>query len=167
MLDKRGAVMETARAVSDLIREKNLKGAVIGGIAVVLHGYVRTTRDVDVWMNETLQEARPLLESRGFVFNKAERQFEREGVPVHLVPNEMAKPTPRRKIELEGIVTVELADLINLKLQSGMKNVARAQDIADVVGLIRERKLGSGFAAKLEKSLRAEFNKLVKAVRAK
>jgi hypothetical protein len=42
--------------------------------------------------------------------------------------------------------------------------MTRAIDIADVIGLIRANKLTGQFAAKLQKSLRAEFRKLVKAV---
>jgi predicted nucleotidyltransferase len=52
MLEKRGAVLETARRVSHLLRDNKINGAIIGGVAVVLHGHVRTTKDVDVFINE-------------------------------------------------------------------------------------------------------------------
>ncbi len=165
MLDKRGAVMETARAVSRVLRAHKIRGAVIGGVAVVLHGHVRTTKDVDVLVQQPLERFRQILESEGFEFNASEREFMHEGVPVHLVPGDMAVPAPREMVELEGVLTISLVDLINLKLTSGMKNLARAQNIADVVGLIRERALTSALAAKLDQSVRGEFKKLVKAVR--
>ena len=43
---------------------------------------------------------------------------------------------------------------------------ARAQDIADVVGLIRVRGLTSEFASRLERGVRREYRRLVRAVRA-
>jgi hypothetical protein len=67
-------------------------------------------------------------------------------------------------MEIEQVLTVSLPDLINLKLRSGLKHVTRAQDLADVIGLIRAHHLRGDFAGKLEKSLRPEFRKLVKAV---
>jgi hypothetical protein len=46
MLEHRGAILDTAREVSDLLRQHKIRGAIVGGIAVVLNGHLRTTRDV-------------------------------------------------------------------------------------------------------------------------
>lgn len=165
MLEKRGAVLETARKVSQILRDNTVDGAVIGGVAVVLHGYIRTTKDVDVFVRQPLEELRPLLESNQFTFDANRREFEHDGVPVHLVPADMALPAPRETIEREGVLTVSLIDLINLKLTSGLKSLARAQDIADVVGLIRANNLDTSLTPRLDRSVRSEFKKLVKAVR--
>lgn len=148
-----------------ILRENDVPGAVIGGVAVVLHGYVRTTKDVDVFVQQPLRTFKPILESAGAKFDRANRQFLLDDVPVHLVDEEMIQPPPKQTVLIEEIETVSLPDLINMKLRSGTKNLARAQDIADVVGLIRERKLTNTFAARIDKSLRAEFRKLVAAVR--
>ena len=51
-----------------------------------------------------------------------------------------------------------------MKLESGSKNVLRAQDLADVIGLIRQNELTSEFARHLDKSLRSAYRKLVKAI---
>jgi hypothetical protein len=51
-----------------------------------------------------------------------------------------------------------------MKLASGIKNILRAQDLADVIGLIRQKRLTSEFARKLDKSVRPEYRKLVKAI---
>ena len=40
MLDKKGAVLETAVKVSRLLQQHHLDAAVIGGVAVVLHGHI-------------------------------------------------------------------------------------------------------------------------------
>ena len=45
-----------------------------------------------------------------------------------------------------------------------MRNMLRAQDLADVIGLIRHNRLTSEFAKHLDKSLRPTFRKLVKAI---
>lgn len=166
MLEKRGGVMETARSLSRLMREKHIRGAVIGGVAVVLHGHIRTTRDVDILVQQPLEDLRPLLESHGLTFDPVKREFTHEGVPVHLVPQEMVRPEPKEFIELEQITTLRLADLISAKLHSGTKNIARAQDLADVIGLIRHNSLTSTFASQVDRPMRGEFRKLAKAVRA-
>jgi hypothetical protein len=163
MLENSGTVLDTARVVSRLLRQAKIKGAVIGGIAVVLHGHVRTTRDVDVLMWQPLEDFARVLGESGATHDREEREFLLEGVPVHLVPEEMGGGAVNTE-EIEGVLTIGLADLVEMKLRSGMKNLARAQDLADVVGLIRARKLGSAFAAKLDKNVRPEFRKLVKAV---
>ena len=164
MLDKRGAVMETARTISRLLRENHIRGAIIGGVAVVLHGYVRTTKDVDVLVQQPLEDLRAVLEREGLRFDASRREFSNEGVPVHLVPQEMVRPEPKHFVELEEITTLRLADLISTKLHTGTKSVTRAQDIADVIGLIRHHKLTATFASQIDRPMRVEFRKLLKAV---
>jgi hypothetical protein len=165
MLDKRGAVLETARRISSLMRENSIPGAVIGGVAVVLHGHLRTTKDVDVWIDQPLASFRPLLESLGTEFDRNKREFLLGSVPVHLVDQSMVRPAPQHTVVIDEITTVSLPDLITMKLRSGLSHITRAQDIADVIGLIRHQRLNSEFASKIDKSLRAEFKKLVTAVR--
>ena len=62
-------------------------------------------------------------------------------MPVHLVTIEQLKQAPRKTVEIEGITTVSLEDLIEIKLRSGSSNVLRAQDLADAIGLIRHHRL--------------------------
>lgn len=165
MLDKRGAVLETARRVSRLLREHDLRGAVIGGVAVVLHGHVRTTRDVDVFCVDDLSRYKPIFESAGATFNKANKEFVLDDIPIHLVDADMVKPAPRHFVVIEDVTTIDLPDLINLKLHTGLSKVTRAQDLADVIGLIRSHNLNSTFAARLDKPLRVPFRKLVAAIK--
>jgi hypothetical protein len=58
----------------------------------------------------------------------------------------MLQPAPANFVELEGVTTLKLADLINVKLTSGLTSIARAQDIADVIGLIHAKKLGASYS---------------------
>jgi hypothetical protein len=161
MLHGKGAILEVARKVSRILEER---GAVIGGVAVVLHGHVRTTSDVDVYIAGSLSDAGKELETAGATFTPERKEFSCDGVPIHFVTLEQAAIEPQNFVELEGVRTVSLADLINLKLHSGTRNVTRAQDLADVIGLIRVHQLGGDFAPLLHKSVRSDFKKLAKAV---
>jgi hypothetical protein len=165
MLDKRGTVLDTARRISALLRDNEIAGAVIGGVAVVLHGHIRTTKDVDLYVRQPFAELRPVLEASGAAFDPVNREFVLNGVPIHLVGDELVQPTPRRTVIIEDVTTVSLADLISIKLRSGLSKVTRAQDIADVIGLIEHHKLGGTFVTRIDKSVRAEFKRLLKAVR--
>jgi hypothetical protein len=165
MLEKRGAVMETAVKVSRILKKRDVDGAIIGGVAVVLHGYVRTTRDVDVAIRGPLDSCKEAFEDAGLTFDAKKREFDCDGVPVHLVPEEMARLSDADFIQIEGVQTVPLAELISIKLRSGLSSRARAMDLGDVVGLIRAHSLGNSFATKLDRAVRKEFKKLVEAVR--
>jgi hypothetical protein len=165
ILEKRGAVLEIAREVSRLMREAGLSGAIIGGIAVVLHGHIRTTKDIDIFMPPPLEPLADLLKTHGFAFDRKERAFIKHGVPIHLVLPEQTGSVSQETVEIEGITTVTLADLINIKLRSGSTNLLRAQDLADVIGLIRHHQLTGSFAQHLDKSLRLTFRKLARMVR--
>src|SRR5688572_7590121 len=92
MLEKRGAVLETAQKVSRILEKADISGAVIGGVAVVLHGHVRTTRDVDVFVRGKLEDCRRPFVEAGMVFDAKDREFVCDGIPVHLVPEKMVEP---------------------------------------------------------------------------
>jgi hypothetical protein len=164
ILDNRGAVLDIAREVSRLMRAAGIRGTVIGGVAVVLHGHVRTTRDVDIFIPPPLEPLADLLTASGFTFDRAGRAFVRQGLPVHLVLPEQVGPPPKEIVEIEGVTTVSLADLIGMKLRSGGADPLRAQDLADVIGLIRHHRLTGGFARHLDRDLRPAFRRLVRLI---
>ncbi len=164
LLDKRGTILDIAREVSTLMRDADIAGVVIGGVAVVLHGYIRTTNDVDVLIHPPLEPFADLLTANGFSLDEKEKQFIKQGVALHLVLPDQVKQSVSETVEIDGVTTVSLADLIEIKLQSGSENLLRAQDLADVIGLIRHHQLTGGFARHLEKSLRPAFRKLVRLI---
>ncbi len=61
---------------------------------------------------------------------------------------------------------VSLKDLIAIKLRTGLNNFGRTKDIADVEALIGLVPLDKRFAGKLPRDLRADFKRIVEAVRA-
>jgi hypothetical protein len=161
-LDGQGAILDLARELSRLMSEAGVSGAVIGGIAVVLHGHVRTTKDIDLFVPGPPEPLGELLLAHGFAFDAARREFRRDEIPVHLVTRQQVEQAPRRIIEIEGVKTVSLEDLVEMKLRSGTANLLRAQDLADAIGLIRRHSLTGEFARSLDKSLRPTFRRLVK-----
>jgi hypothetical protein len=162
LLDKRSTILDLARELSLLLRRNGIDGAVIGGIAVVLHGHVRTTKDIDIFVVGSLQSFGDLLTASGFTLDPQKQEFVREGIPVHLVTIEQLKQAPKRTVEIEGITTISLEDLIEIKLRRGSSNVLRAQDLADAIGLIRHHRLTGEFARHLDKALRPIYRKLLK-----
>jgi Nucleotidyltransferase of unknown function (DUF6036) len=164
LLDKRGTILDIAREVSQLMRAAGLPGVVIGGIAVVLHGHVRTTKDIDICLSPPLEPLAELLTANGFTFDGVKKEFVKQGVAVHLVLPEQVGLPLQQVVDIEGITTVTLADLIGMKLRSGSTNLLRAQDLADVIGLIRHHRLTSSFARHLDKTLRPAFRRLVRMI---
>ncbi|MEX2214817.1 MAG: DUF6036 family nucleotidyltransferase [Phycisphaeraceae bacterium] len=156
-------ILDLAREVSALIIGHGIDAAVIGGVAVVLHGHLRTTLDVDVYTTQS-KELAAALEAAGFVFNAKDRQFEKGGIPVQLVtPSHVVDP-PTHLQDISGVRTVSLADLISIKLRSGSENVLRAQDLADVIALMRHHALDGEFVPRISKDLRPVFRKLLRAI---
>lgn len=164
MLEGRGAILDVAREITRVLREADLDGAIIGGVAVVLHGHLRTTADVDVYASSPLETIRDALIAADYSFDPSRKEFVKDNVPVHLVRPEQVRHPIGEYIEIDHIRTVSLVDLINMKLETGLNDPLRAQDLADVIGLIRQHRLTSEFAPSVNKSVRKEFQKLVKAI---
>lgn len=164
ILTGKSAILDVAREVTDLLGDADLKSAVIGGVACVLHGHVRTTVDVDVYVAGPVQPAADLLQAHDFTFSSQRREFAKHDVPVHLVRSDELGRAPTQFVTIDGIITVALPDLINIKLASGSRNILRAQDLADVIGLIRHHRLTNEYAPRIDKPLRPEFRKLVTAI---
>ena len=74
LLDKRSALLDMARELSRLMREAGVPGAVIGGIAVVLHGHLRTTKDIDVFVEGSLETLAGLLIAHGFSLDQKKQE---------------------------------------------------------------------------------------------
>lgn len=153
-------ILEVARSL-----RPHVDAPVLGGIAVYLHGYARATTDLDFYTEDRQRTARQ-LEAGGARWSPSRREHILDGVRIHTVTPEDAGYEVQRTSIIEGVRVVSLKDLISIKLICGLKNVARARDIADVQELIRIIPLDKRFAGKLPTDLRAPFKKLVDDVRA-
>ena len=159
LLSEDPELLKLARRVSRAAR-----APVLGGIAVFLHGYRRTTADIDLYAADPAAVGDALV-GLGARWDAKKREFVLDGVPIHLVTDKETGGPPKETVERRGIRVVGLADLIRFKLESGLNRPARAQDVADVVALIREVPLDKRFAPRLPPSMRAAFKKLVDSVR--
>lgn len=163
---------DTARRCDEALRSNGLAYAIVGGVAVSLHGYQRNTVDVDILVRrEDTVAVRECCKQHGFVWNSEERAFrDQNGVAVEfLISHEKAGsglnfPDPSDEVttSIEGLVVVSLPRLIELKMACGLGNMRRTyRDLADVIELIAIHDLGRDFARHLHKSLRKSFRELV------
>jgi len=167
------------RIASDL-ESHGIDYTVIGAIALNQHGYRRFTEDIDlVLTKEGLEKFREDLIGLGYrpAFEGSTRRFRTaaENVPIEIItageypgdglPKPVKFPDPSESfIVIDGIKTVTLEKLIELKLASGMTAPDRLKDLADVQELIKLKLIDSSFAERLDSSVRDKFLELQKAV---
>lgn len=153
--------------------------AVAGGMALVAHGYHRTTVDVDILVTQDgLRKIHEALDGLGyqppFAASKNLRDT-RTGVLIEFLiagqypgdgkPKPLSFPDPAEaSVEIDGIRYVSLPALIELKLASGMTNPGRVKDLGDVQELIRARQLGPDFVEQLNPYVREKFTQLRSAI---
>lgn len=154
----------TILSVARSLRDK-VDAPVLGGIAVYLHGYLRTTVDLDLYTPDRQRTAEQLIDA-GARWDAPRREHVLDGVRIHTVTPEDAGHEVGRTSIIDGVRVVSLKDLIAIKLLCGLNNTGRSKDIGDVEELIRAIPLNKLFAGKLPPTLRASFKKLVDGVRA-
>ncbi|WP_445244436.1 hypothetical protein [Microcoleus sp. OTE_8_concoct_300] len=177
---QQGKVYQTLENLKDRLTRAGIDYAVIGGMALTIHGYVRATQDVDLLMTaEGLEAFRSSLVGRGFVpaFAGATKMFKdaATGVSVEIItagefpgdgkPKSVSFPDPAvAAVELDGIRVVRLTTLVELKLASGLTAPDRLKDLADVQELIRTLSLPESLAQEIDESVRPEYLKLWRSV---
>ena len=137
----------------------------LGGIAVILHGYPRTTTDLDLYTSDR-KVTDVQLRAAGARWDTGRREHLLDDVRIHTVTPSDAGHVVEKTSVLDGVRIVSLKDLIAIKLRCGLNNLNCAKDLGDVVELIRRVPLDKRFAGKLPPDLRADFKKFVDAVRA-
>jgi hypothetical protein len=173
------AVHRSLRKITTKLEQLEIPYAVAGGMALVAHGYDRTTVDVDVLVPaDALPKVHAGLDGLGylppFVGSQDLRDTE-TGVRIEFLlagqfpgdgkPKPVAFPDPSvASVEIDGIRFLSLEKLIELKLASGMTNAGRIKDLADVQELIRVLRLEAGFADRLEVYVRPKFVELWRGV---
>jgi hypothetical protein len=167
------------RLVADL-NKHGIDYNLIGAVALNQHGYQRFTVDIDLLMSpEGLQKFHDELVGLGYrpAFEGAKKKFRSTGenVPIDIIvageyPGD-GKPKPVRFhdpqknfVIIDGIKTVNLETLINLKLTSGMTTRGRLKDLADVEELIKVKGLEESFADHLNPFVRDKFIELARGI---
>ena len=175
-----GILNETLRRVAKDLESRGIEYSVIGAIALNSHGYRRFTEDIDLLLTrEGLEKFQNELVGLGYrpAFQGATKKFRttQKNVTVVIItsgefpgdgkPKPVVFPNPKDvSVEIDGIKTLTLEKLIELKLASGMTAPHRLKDLADVQELIKIKNLQGDFAEKLNPFVRDKFIELQKAV---
>lgn len=175
-----GMINETLKRLIDDLDRNKIDYAVIGAVALNNHGYRRFTEDIDLLLTKAgLARFTETLVGLGYrpAFAGATRKFRTmaENVPVEIItsgefpgdglPKSVEFPNPSEaSVVIDGIRTISLEKLIELKLTSGMTASDRLKDLADVQELIKLKDLDEDFADKLDEFVRAKFLELYEGV---
>lgn len=178
----RGDVFTTLQNLTRRLEEEKIPYALLGGLALAAHGFVRMTQDVDLLMTRNgLETFKQKFLGRGYVlaFTGAQKTFRDTETQVRIEilitgdypgdgkPKPIAFPDPSIVYtERGGMRIIPVEKLIELKLASGMSAPHRLRDLADVQDLITTLKLPIEFAETLDTSVRETFRQLWQSARA-
>lgn len=174
-------VQKSLRRITGRLNDLGIEYAVVGGMALFLHGFRRFTEDVDILVTrEGLQRLHEALEGSGyrppFAGSKNLRDTE-NGVRIEfLVAGEypgdgkakpVAFPEPERvSVEQDGIRLLSLSALLELKLASGMTGLDRLKDLADVQEVIKMLGLPETLADQLAPYVQSRYKELWQGIKA-
>lgn len=173
---KKGILFETMRRLAQRLEVEGIPYAVIGGMALAAHGYVRMTLDINIIVKpDGLALFREKLLGSGYVldFPGAEKSFRDTETNVKIevitagefpgdgLPKPVAFPDPEDQTIVEDNVRVIILEkLIELKLASGLSATHRMRDLADVQDLIVALNLPLNLMDKLDKSVRSDYKRI-------
>ena len=168
-------VHQAMRKLVAALDELAIPYAIVGGMALNIYGYARVTVDVDVLLTpEGLQRFKQHWLGRGYVdkFPGSRGMRDTElGVPIDVLvtgdypgdgqPKPVRFPDPAMvAISLNGLALIPLANLVEMKLASGISAPQRMKDLADVFELIKQTSLGRELSEALDPSVRAKYLEL-------
>jgi hypothetical protein len=168
-------VQHAMRALVTRLDELEIPYAIVGAMALNEYGYQRVTVDIDVLMTrESLQRFKDHWLGRGYVEKFPGSRGMRDtdlGVTIDVLvtgdypgdgqPKAVQFPDPAKvAIRQRGLALLPLANLIELKLASGMSAPQRMKDVTDVFELIRHAKLDRALSEALDPYVRAKYLEL-------
>jgi len=123
-------IVRAMRAAHEAYARLGIRHALVGGLAVGVHGRPRATKDVDFLVG------REAFESSGIVISfRAGVPLSAEGVPIDSVPpavdSDVLEEALDAPMEFDGLPIVRAEFLIYMKVLA-----ARRQDLADVVAVL-------------------------------
>jgi hypothetical protein len=173
-------VFKTMRKIARRLDGLGIPYAVAGGMSLDAHGFRRLTVDVDILVTrESLKAIHEQLDGLGYLppFTGSKNLRDTEsGVRIEFLvagefpgdgqPKPVAFPDPARVgVEIDGIRFLSLPSLVELKLASGMTNLGRLKDLADVIELIKTCSLPVEFAEELNPYVREKYLELWRGIR--
>ena len=177
--EEKSAVHDALRKISQRLDELGIPYVIVGGMAMFAHGFRRFTEDVDLLVTtEGLKAVHEQLEGLGYLPpfpNSKQLRDTDNGVRIEFLvtgqfpgdgkPKPVAFPDPADcGIDIGGIRYLQLSNLVELKLASGMTNPGRLKDLADVQELIRVLHLPPEFGEKLNPYVREKFAELWRSI---
>jgi hypothetical protein len=178
--DQKSTVHSALREITQRLDSLQVPYAVVGGMALFLHGFMQFTDDVALLVTagslKTIHEELiglgyvPLFEGSKNIRDTA-RGVRIEflvtgGFPGDGKPKPVVFPDPSKSfIEVGGIRCLKLEKLIELKLASALSNPGRIRDFGDVQDLIRLLGLETEFAEQLDPSVKGKFLELWQGVK--
>jgi hypothetical protein len=169
--DVQRALERLARVLDD----KGIPYAIVGALALNEWGYRRVTVDVDVLLTpDGLRTLKAEVLGFGYVEKSPGSRGLRDtdaGVDIDVLltgeypgdgkPKPVAFPDPA-EVAVRGrrVALLPLANVIELKLASGISAPHRLKDLADVLELVRALSLPREMADSLDASVRAKYDEL-------
>lgn len=176
----KGMLNDALKRLTADLENNQIDYVVIEAVALNQHGYRRFTEDIDLLLTKDgLEKFSEKLVGLGYrpAFSGSTKKFRttEENVPVEIItagefpgdglPKPVKFPDPKEaSVEIDGVKTISLEKLIELKLTSGISAPDRLKDLADVQELIKIKGLDVDFAGKLNEFVREKFLELQKAV---
>jgi hypothetical protein len=170
---KKDDVHQTMYRVIARLQDEQIPYALIGGLALGFHGFVRVTGDVDILTTpDGLEAVHQKLVGRGYLptFPGGRKKLRdtQTGITVDFIttgeypgdgkPKAVRFPEPlAHGVEIDGRRVLSLEKIIEIKLASGLTNPQRVRDIADVHDLVEHLGLPLGLAEKLDPSVRDKY----------
>ncbi len=177
--EKESKVHDSLLRITKRLDALGVPYALVGGMAMFLHGYRRFTDDVDILVTKDgLKLIHEKLEGSGYLppFEGSKHLRDtNNGVKIEFLvtggfPGDgkekpVSFPDPATVfIVIDGIKVLNLPTLVQLKLASGTAP-GRIKDLGDVQELIRVMGLDEKFAEQLDESVRDQYRKLWTEVR--
>lgn len=178
----KSAVFDALQKIASRLAELQIPYCVVEGMALFHHGVRRFTEDVDILVTkQDLKRIHGELAGRGYLpphrHSKHLRDTE-SGVRIEFLstgdypgdgrPKPVSFPDPAVVSSAsDGISYINLPNLIELKLASGMTNAARLRDVADVMELIKLLNLPAEFAQQLNFYVRDKYAEIWKQAKKK
>lgn len=175
-------VFHAFRKIVRKLEDLEIPYAVVGGMALFEHGFERFTTDVDLLVTKPdLAKIHAALSGLGYLppFENSKHLRDTEfGVRIEFLttgdfpgdgkPKPVAFPDPADvSVEIGGVRFINLPTLVELKLASGMSNLGRLKDLADVLETIKVLKLPRDFATQLNPYVAEEYDRLWEAAQVK
>jgi hypothetical protein len=164
-------VHEAMKALCQTLEDDGIPYAIAGAMALNAYGYQRVTVDVDVLLTrEGLAAFKAAHLGRGWVERSPGSKGLRDtvrGVKIDVLltgdypgdgkPKPVAFPDPAVAVRGPGVMVLPIRSLVELKLASGLTNLDRLKDLADVQELIRAARLPVELGDELDPTVRQKY----------